>query len=45
MQAILEQRRIALWELICQQYKIPKHRFEKLDAIIRKGEELPARTR
>ena len=45
MDSLLEQRRVVLWEQICQHYKIPKQRFEKLDAIIRKGEDIPVKKR
>jgi hypothetical protein len=41
MESLLHQRRIAIWELICQNYKIPKARLDALDALIRLGEEIP----
>jgi hypothetical protein len=41
MEGILQDRRIRLWELICQQYSIPNHQVSLLDKAIRTGEELP----
>jgi hypothetical protein len=41
MEGVLHDRRIRLWELICQQYSIPKHQVSLLDKAIRAGEELP----
>lgn len=38
MEALLQQRRIRLWELVCQQYSLPKGKRLQLDAIIRRGE-------
>ncbi len=41
MESLLQQRRIQMWEYIRQQYKIPKGKAEALDALIRKGEDIP----
>lgn len=38
MNSLLIDRRIALWEQICQQFPIPKARMQQLDKIIRAGE-------
>jgi hypothetical protein len=41
MEALLQERRIHIWEYLCQHYTIPKGQFKALDAAIRTGEELP----
>lgn len=41
METILQDRKIRLWELVCQHYSIPRARMEKLDKLIRAGEEIP----
>lgn len=38
MDVLLIDRRIALWEQVCQQFPIPKARMQQLDKIIRAGE-------
>lgn len=41
MDALLQQRRIQIWELLCQHYTIPKARQNILDNLIRQGEDIP----
>lgn len=41
MESLLLQRKIRLWEFLCQQYTIPKSTRQMLDTLIRKGEEIP----
>ncbi len=41
MDALLHERRIRLWELLCSHYTVPKSRQVTLDKIIRSGEEIP----
>ncbi len=41
MEGLLLDRRIRLWELVCQQYTLPKSITGKLDKLIRAGEEIP----
>jgi hypothetical protein len=41
MDSLLFNRRIQIWNTICQKYDIPKNRFMILDSAIRAGEEIP----
>jgi hypothetical protein len=41
MESVLQDRRIRIWELLCQHYSIPKQQVSLLDKAIRAGEELP----
>ncbi len=41
MDSLLHNRRIQIWNIVCQKYNIPKSRFIALDTAIRAGDDIP----